>query len=182
VAGREGPPLAFQAMEGVVAGRGSPLLEFQAMEGVAGREGPPLAFWAMVVVVAGRGDPPLAFWAMEGWQTERALHSHFEQWRGWQAEGTHLLMFNQATVHRGGGSVWKWVGMERGRRMNEKVKMKSTTTWPCSGPGPWTRRKIVTSSNRVPAWEQWCHEDFFNTQNRLADCFMMSYFYMWAMD
>src|SRR6266540_5906800 len=45
VAGREGPPFAFRAMEGVAAGRGTP----------------PLAFQATGRLVAGRGTSPLAF-------------------------------------------------------------------------------------------------------------------------
>ena len=86
MAGREGPPLTFRAMKGVLAGRGDPHLHFkrqrgwwQAEEtptrissdrGGGGRQrGPLLAFQAtegMVEGVAGREGPPLAFQAMEG--------------------------------------------------------------------------------------------------------------------
>jgi len=50
VAGREGPPFAFQAMEGMAAGRGTP----------------PHVFRATGRLVAGRGTSPLAFRATEG--------------------------------------------------------------------------------------------------------------------
>src|SRR6266540_344901 len=67
VAGREGPPFTFRAMERVAAGRGTPPLAFRATERVAaGRGTPPLVFRATGRLVAGRRTSPLAFRATEG--------------------------------------------------------------------------------------------------------------------